>query len=229
MRFKVFIVAFTAVSLAAAVATAGLVPVLTQVCPPNTFVAPEAGIDGAFTSYQLSIETDGVVAGELISGIDVSLTSAQPIFMQRWSGDADFDGNADPTPNAVTIADRRGDSHLTAPAGSIVIIPYAENNLVDTASKPDTWDGFSGYDYGLGDSLSAVWGVSGGATTVNIAYIVIPTGMEAQVSLALDVSTSEVPVTSFTAMDFGLAVPEPASITLFGLAVVGLVGFVRRR
>jgi hypothetical protein len=97
----------------AACANAALVGSATLVKQPpgTTFNAPDAALPAPWVSYQLGLAT---TAGEFIGAVDVTINGN--VLHQRWS-DSDLTGVTVPSPNGAP-ANGRGDSHLTAPAGS---------------------------------------------------------------------------------------------------------------
>ena len=133
--------------------------------PPGTpFSAPEAALGAPWVSYQLSITSTN--PAELIGAVDVTINGNK--LHQRWV-DTDFDGTTDPTPQSPAIADGRGDSHLTAPAGS----PFGFGPFETNTKAGSPLPGSPGAtEYGLGN-LSGAWGLLVPSTTANLAYIVI--------------------------------------------------------
>src|SRR5689334_21786941 len=107
--------ALLCVALMAASAQAALMAVATPVkTPPGTpFLAPDAALGAPWVSYQLSVTSTN--PAELIGAVDVTINGNK--LHQRWN-DTDFDGITDPSAQNPSVSDGRGDSHLTAPAGS---------------------------------------------------------------------------------------------------------------
>lgn len=126
------------------------------------FNAPESGLGSPWIAYQLSLVA---TAGELVGAVDVSITGN--VLHQRWV-DNDFDGVTDPSPNGAA-SDGRGDSHLTAPAGSPFGAGPTETNS-KTGSPLTSTPGMT--EYGLGN-LSGAWAILNPTATTNIAYLVV--------------------------------------------------------
>lgn len=210
-RFS-FLSAFGVCALLATAANAGIVGSATVVAPP--FAAPDAALTG-FVAYQLSIATDD---GSLISAVDVSMLGK---FHQRWS-DTDFDGIPNPSPNGPA-SNGRGDTHLTLISGALVGSAPTENNNIFPSPLPD-----GVFDYGVGTILGGAWGIPGPSQTTgaNLAYIVIPEGSIPTMSINVQVATSN-GTFPLDLGDFFVLVPEPSSMIMAGMGLIGLA--FRRR
>jgi hypothetical protein len=187
--------------------------------PPVTpFLAPDSALPAPWVSYQLSIQTTG--PNELIGAVDVSFTGDK--LHQRWV-DVDFDGIVDPTPQGAA-SNGRGDSVITAPAGAPFGLPATETN---TKTGSPLAGAPGAFEYGLGN-LSGAWGLTNAASSANIAYIVID-------SHNVGFNGPNIPFTIKSANPAGvryndiISIPEPTALALYGMALVGSVGSIRRR
>lgn len=195
-------------------ASAAIIGSATVVAPP--FAGTEAGLAG-FTAYKLSLASDGAP----ISALDVLINGA---LHQRWTKVTDEESGAvivTPTPvgNATTLS---ADSRLNIPANGLIAAAGAEDNsgsgspLADTATR----------DYGMGTFLSGAWGIPGPSQTnsLDFAYIVVPDGTAPSLQMRVEVASND-GTFSFDTADF--FIPEPTSLSLAGLSLIGLV--LRRR
>jgi len=212
--------------LAAATSQAALIPTYTIVKDPSAgtnFGAPEATLGAPWIGVQLSIVA---TAGEQVGAVDVAFTGNK--LHQRWT-DGDFDGVTDPTFNGAA-SDGRGDSHLVAPAGSPFGAGPAETNT--KAGSPLTSTA-GATEYGVGD-LSGAWALLNPAATTNLAYIVFKSGDAPNIGITVKsanpagVNNPVILTADFGGIFAGPSIPEPATVTMLGLALVGGLGFRRR-
>jgi hypothetical protein len=217
--------ALVCIALSTTSANAALIGKATLVKQPpgSPFSAPDAALGAPWVSYQLSVESNN--PAELIGAVDVTINGNK--LHQRWN-DTDFDGVTDPSPQNPATSDGRGDSHLTAPAGSPFGSGPSETNT-KTGSPLGSTPGAT--EYGVGN-LSGAWGILVPSTTANLAYIVI-NSQDAGPSLDIRVTAATPTGATFnngvalTGTDF--FIPEPTTMGLLGLAMVGGLGFIRRR
>ena len=115
----------------------------------------------------LSIES---IDGSKIAAVDVSLSGQ---FHQRWSLSEDT-GAFEPTPAGYGAVN--GDSHLM-PGNSalLAVAPYEDNNIYNDNPLAAPLSDTATSDYGVGSTLSGVWGVLGAeqAASLDLAQIVI--------------------------------------------------------
>lgn len=200
-----------------AIVQAGVIGKVTLVKDPgagNNFNAPEAALPPGWVAFQLSIQG---TEGDVIGAVDVSITGNA--LHQRWV-DTDFDGVENPTPIGLA-SDGRGDSHLTPPAGSPFGFGPTETNTgtgSPLASTPGTTL------YGLGD-LAGAWAILNPTMNNNIAYIVLRPDSVPNLRVVVKSATPDgraLPTQYFVE-------PEPSTITLAGLGMIGGLGVIRRR
>jgi hypothetical protein len=198
------------------VGRAALIANMTKIKDPSAgdpFLAPDSPLPAPWVSYRLSVETTS--PGELIGAVDVAVTGNK--LHQRWE-DVDFDGAVDPSPQNPNASDGRGDSHLTAPAGSPFGLGPTETNT--GAGSPLT-DIPSFRKYGVGDLVGA-WALLAAPTSTNIAYLVFK-GNDPPVITIKSANPAGVRYNDI------VIVPEPTALALLSTALIGGVSFVRRR
>jgi hypothetical protein len=239
------------VLVSAVVAQAGVIGVVQKMVNPGSAAAPYNGFANAafaqdtdlnsgtlaqtWVSYVLGVQA---TAGEKISSFDIAITS--PVtpttgMLQRWNFNVDTE-TFTPSPSSTNTTN--GDSHLIV-QGSVVVVAPAETKL-DAGGPPIPAD-TAARDYGVGGSLSGLWGFSQAEQNaqtgvVPFAYVVVPRGHEPQVVISVGAGANDAsgqPIAGgfrLTNADFGFFfIPEPATVSLFGLAMIGVVGFARRR
>lgn len=204
-------IAFVAVlALGVSCANAGIMINL-EPLPTPPFSAPDAALTG-FTSWQVNASS---TAGELISAVDVNFTGS---FHQRWV-DNDFEGVANDATPVGAASNTRGDSHLTLVQGALVGSAPAEDNSL--AGSPLAITPTAGY--GLGTFLRGAWGIPGPSQgqSATLGLVVMPVGSQGLLTYSIATSNG-----TFDGEQI-LGIPEPATLSLAGLSLIGLV--LRRR
>ena len=195
-------------------ARASVIGTATLVKDPSAglpFASPDSALGGPWVSYKLGIQA---TAGELIQAVDVSITGQ---LHQRWSS-TNSDGMYDtPTANSANAAN--GDSHFMATHTMLFASGPTEDNPATFAplgggsplSPTNTVD----TGYGVGTSMSAVFGIPGpAATSMNLAYIVIPKGSESSLNIDVKVADPNGDIVSVLSVcNFLACGGEPAVVT----------------
>ena len=197
---------FASLVIAALMATsaiAGVIGTSTLVAnPPGTLFAQDTAYNAGaladtWVSYLLGAQTDD---GSKIAGFDVTING---VMNQRWNFDVDNEVFvASPSSTNAT----NGDTHLMPIGSSIIFVPPSENNNQPSAvpTAPDT----AARDYGVGTNLRGAWGIPeiDQLGAMNFAYLVVPKGMEPQIQLHIELSTSPdqpIPLVTLTNENFG--------------------------
>ncbi len=208
------LISFVAVlTLGVSSANAGVIINVEKLLSVPPFGAPDAALTG-FSAFQVNAAT---TAGENISAVDVNFTGS---FHQRWI-DADFGGVPnDPTPQGPP-SNGRGDSHLTLVAGALVGNAPSEDNSLAGSPLPSN----SALGYGLGTFITGAWGIPGPSQgmTATLGYVVIPEDSTALLTYSIATSNGTFPGEAI----IGFVIPEPSTMALAGLSLIGLV--LRRR
>lgn len=190
--FLALVVALAAGSMAqaAVIATRTL-----KADPPGVaFASPDAALAAPWQSWSLDVSTN---AGELIGGLDVLINGQ---LHQRWTPGEDDNGNPVNLPTGNSGNQTNGDSHLRALTGALFAAGPTEDNSGDGSPLPDTATAF----YGVGTTLSGIWGVPGASqsTSAALAYIVIPTGTTPTITVKVADPGGNI-IGNLTAADFG--------------------------
>lgn len=210
-----------------------------------------SGADSLWVSYALGVTK---AATETVSSFNIVLTSTGSAggFHQRWGFD-DVNGTYTNATPSSTTAGTSGDSHLVLPSTAVVGVAPQENRIAKGTDADTTTPGFitanlgisqDVRNWGIGTSMTGAWGFNAAdqaaqTSFVPFAYIVIPRGADPRTILGTGILAQAAttlqgggagPGYQFTAADFfpSAVVPEPATMSLFGLALVGF-GFIRRR
>jgi len=220
---KLALLALVASLFGGSMSQAALIPTATLVKDPNAgvnFSAPDAALPSPWVSWKLSIVA---TAGEIVQAAQVNMTG---VFHQRWT-DADADEVPEPTPNSAAASGlTNGDTHLLAPTGSLFGSGPAEDNTMAGSPLASTPTAF----YGTGTFLQGAWSVLVPSSTTNLAYIVIKRGSVPNMNIDVRVAnpTGQI-IGTFTTSDFIGQIPEPTTVTLAGLGLIGMLGLARRR
>jgi hypothetical protein len=185
----------------------------------------EAPTDG-WVSYVLNLTN---VKGVKIAGIDAALGG---VFHQRWN----IVQQEDPEGNPIEVVEKTaaiggvtsGDSHLLVPSGGDISVVLDENSnyYLDPMAAPDT----SQRDYGAGTYLRGIYAIPGSqqSSSVDFAYIVIPRGSESHLRLFLQFALRDGSFYELRERNI-VFIPEPATLSLVGLAVMVAAGTTPRR
>jgi len=219
--------------------------------PGNLNALVNGAADSLWVSYALGVKS---TAGEKVSSYNVNLTTIAPAggFHQRWSFNDDTVAFDVSTPSSLNISS--GDSHLVV-AGSVVAVAPVENRIAKAGDGATTTLGFTTShlgeapgvrNWGIGTAMAGAWGFTAAeqtaqvaGNTVNFAYVVIPRGSEGLLNYQITAQSATTNSNgtpgagfTFTTQDFVNAgfgiIPEPATMSIVGLALVGF-GFIRRR
>jgi hypothetical protein len=211
-----------------AAAQAGIQEVVTPIVPAGNFVGPWAGLNGGdWFSFQVDVQTDN---GALITAVDVTFNG---VFHQTWN-DTDFDDSPNPSPTGPA-GTTTGDSYLTPLVGALTgSAPLEDNNGVNGPAGSPLVDTFvpgsfaGGFDHGVGSFMTGAWGVPGPSqtTAASLAKLVVPAGTS---SVRMAIATSNGTFQKSFDIIAGEIVPEPTTLALASLSMVGLAGLRRRR
>lgn len=183
------------------------------------FAAPDAALPAPWVSYKLSLHT---TAGEELQAYQISISG--PLH-QRW---IDLNSDSIFESTGVSTEQLSGDSHILAPPGALFGSGPTETN--PGTGSPLASNGAA--LYGVGDLLQGAWATPTLATSIDIAYIVVPSGMERTLDIQVQTASptcSGCFGTLVTKDFFASIVPEPGGAALLFVTVVGLLAVRSRR
>ena len=222
-RSLALIVGGAAISMAAASVTQGAVTVSATNLGPAQNSSGSIAAQG-HSAWLLTLTSD---SGK-ITGIDLGkdADAVEGIFAsmgQRWSDD----GEGGVTPTAASSVRNNDttfslDSHFLVTANRVDVFAFSEDN--DLAARPGYPADTATVNYGNGTELHGVIGLlpAGQATSIDLAYVVIPDNALGR--LTVNVATEQ---GEFTGVPGAFGIPEPTTLSLVGLAGLGMVA--RRR
>jgi hypothetical protein len=203
-----------------------------------------------WVSYALGVKTDAAstAAGDRIGAFNISISTAGPAggLLQRWTtSDGEIYDTSSPTQTSLTTV---GDSYWIIPLGSPVA--FAQENRVTKLNNSDTTTpGFTTVhrgevgdssifegirNYAIGTTMAAAWGLTASqqnaqvpGSVVNFAYIVFPRAYDPN-NLIISGLVQRYNNGQATGPPDVIGAPEPGTLTLLSLALIGGLGFRRR-
>jgi hypothetical protein len=225
--FAFFVVGCVVLALSAS-ASAGIVASATLIKDPSAalpFAAPDAALGSPWVSYKLVLTATGA---DTIQAVDATISGQ---LHQRWSASGS-DGVYDTATGNSTNA-TNGDSHFLATNTMLFASGPTEDNPAtftplgggSPLSPTNTVD----TGYGVGTSMSAVFGPPGAAlTSLNLAYIVVQKTALPNLNIHVNaLNPNGDIIATLTAADFGFggappAIPVVTPLDIINPAATGL-------